>query len=185
MAGSEFDGMWDGFNVLGEFISGLFKSENTLALYFVVLLLMTVVIWSILKVILSKVPIFKGEGDATLNAPGNIIAWCISLLTIISIGWQMREKGGPEYMIEALTGPYGNIVMFAAMIILAYSTYQGMEDQDKWSRILYSFGPALAIYFWFTSYSARGMSPVAFLFAFFLLVIFIIGIFQKVKGDYY
>jgi len=151
MAGEDFGELLEGFDMLGQLVEGITRSEY--AMYFLVLTVISVLFATLLRALLSKVPMFEGEGDKKVNGFGNTIAWCISLLSVMSIGWGMRDKS-TEYVVTTLSGPYGGFMIFLGCITLAYCLYKGMEAYYKWVRIVFAAVPTGFLYLWFLKFSA-------------------------------
>ena len=76
--------MVEGFNSIGNFIYEIIRKPY--AMYFISLFFFTLLIVTIIKTALKRVPLFEGSGDSIVNPQGNIIAWCIGLLSSLSLG---------------------------------------------------------------------------------------------------
>jgi len=137
--------MMEGFETLGQFIHEIFNSPY--ALFFVVMAVITVLFAFIFKLLLSKIPMFEGTGDKKVNSFGNVISWCLSLLAVISIGWQTKEAG-VEGLINAFGGPWGTFIVVALSILAGYATYKNLESASDKVRRWASGLVGGTVFFW-------------------------------------
>lgn len=125
MAVDDYSGLVEGFEMLGEFVRGVIESPD--AMYFIVLLLLLLMMVSIVKRLLGKIPFFEGDGDLPVNTQGNIVAWCLSLLAILALGWSMRNQG-PEAVVRTILGPYGFWATILVTVLAGYAIYANTEQ---------------------------------------------------------
>jgi len=177
MAG-EWTELLEGLDMLGELFEGIANSPY--AMYFIVLIVFTVLFWNILRALLSKVPMFAGDGDQKVNTYGNITAWCISILAILSIGWNMRGQS-VDAVVNALAGPQGVFMVMILGLVLGYSLYKGFEGYKKAVRVAIALFGSGTIYVWLLGYTQRS---TGYLQMYWLLSIiaFIVGIVLHFKG---
>jgi hypothetical protein len=139
--------MVDGFKTLGEFIHKIFESDY--ALYFIVLATLIIMFTYIFKMLLSKMPMFEGTGDQKVNSFGNVISWCLSLLAIISIGWQTKEAG-VKGLINGFAGPWGAFIIIAISMFAGYGVYKNLENSSNRVRRWAATVVGGLIFFWMT-----------------------------------
>jgi hypothetical protein len=149
MADTGYFQLAGGFDSVGKGINLLFKSSY--GVYFIVLLIITLLFKNIITSVIGKVPIFEGSGDQKVNASGNAIAWCISLLAVISIGYGMRNSG-PDRVVTALAGPWGIFMIGALGVFVGYSIFKMCENLSKYSRWAWTIAVPLVICSWLYSY---------------------------------
>jgi hypothetical protein len=154
MADSGVNSLIDGFKTLGDLISGIFKNEH--ALFFVTLAVFLILIYTLIKAVLKKIPFFEG-GDNSVNTQGNVVAWCLALLSVISIGWGMKDKGA-DYMVQAIAGPFGMGLIVGLGIAVFYGTIKTLENTSlkpnaKWGVSLLL---TLLITGWFFGHAVEG-----------------------------
>lgn len=122
---NEFADLAEGLGQFGQMFEAIFKNEY--AVYFIVLFILALMINSLLKKLLSKIPIFEGDGDREVNKSGNVISWCISILCIISLGWSTKNQG-PGSIVNAFAGPWGSFLIIILAFLAGYSTYKSTEN---------------------------------------------------------
>ena len=154
MAG-EWDSLEQGFGSLGELLYQIFRNE--MAMYFVVLVVVFILINSVLRGLLSKIPFFGGTGDRTVNAQGSVVSVCLALLMVIAIGWNTRGSGA-AVVVDALAGPWGFFLIVGLTILAAYSTYKATENSAPWARRAWTFGVGGFIYSYMTFAVSGGFS---------------------------
>jgi hypothetical protein len=133
-----------GFSDIGKFIKEVFESE--FGLYLIVLIVITILFANILRMLLSKIPIFIGEGTNKVNSYGNVTAWCMAILGTVAIGW--KTKGNVDGLIRGLAGPYGIFLVIALATTAGYGVYKGLENFRKIVRIWLGFLVGAIIYAW-------------------------------------
>ncbi|MFT4303301.1 MAG: hypothetical protein ACMXYG_01940 [Candidatus Woesearchaeota archaeon] len=172
----------EGIRILGEFVKGIFQNE--MALFFVLLTILTIMIWNLVRILLSRVPVFKGSEQNTVNSQGNIVAWCISLLSVISIGWGFIKEPGSsvDAFISAITGPWGVLIIFATCAFLAWSIYSGMQNSDNITRLLFSLTIAGGLYFYLMYNMGRTSSAFLILITG-LFILIPLGLYLNIKGN--
>jgi hypothetical protein len=124
----------DSLAYFGKFLELVMKDEN--AMLFLVLLIVALMLATLLRKLLGKIPIFQGEGDAPCNGQGTIIAWCMTLLTVLSIGWNAYQKKiGTTALVSAMVGPYSLYFILLLSAFGTYWVYKACENMaDKWRR---------------------------------------------------
>ena len=137
--------MKEGFEMLGRMVEAIFNSDY--ALYFLVLTIITILFANILRMLLSKIPMFQGGGDQTLNSYGNVTAWCIAFLAVISIGWRTKDVG-VRGIVQGLAGPYGWLMVFVLAMVAGTGVYRGLEGHRKEVRMAFGLGVGMIIYTW-------------------------------------
>lgn len=123
-----------GLETIGQFIRKV--TESKYAMYFITLLVFMILCATLLRTIMSRVPLFKGDGDKAVNSFGNTIAWCISILATLSIGWQMRNKG-VDVIVNALAGPYGVFLIMLLVGATVYGAYSASQGQPQSIRMFW------------------------------------------------
>ncbi|MFT4297775.1 MAG: hypothetical protein ACMXX5_01135 [Candidatus Woesearchaeota archaeon] len=135
----------DGFKILRDFVEQIIQNEH--AMYVIILVVTTILFANILKMLLSKMPMF-GEGGQ-VNKYGNVTAWCIAILGVLSIGWRLR--GNAEDLITGLAGPYGILFIVAMSIYTGYGMYRVLENHAQTTRLLWGVTTGGALFIWWSS----------------------------------
>ena len=150
---SQVGEMVEGFHTIGEFLNKVFKDKY--AMYFLVLLTLWLLLNSLLKALLKKIPMFEGDGDRPVNAQGSVVAGTISLLMVLGIAWQARKEG-PEAIVTAFAGPYGYYAIVLLTMLAGYLVYKNTENlSDKTRTALTAVGASI-VYFYLTGYIYEG-----------------------------
>jgi hypothetical protein len=144
--------MVSGLDMLGRFVSSVFK--NKYALLIITLSVVFVMFANILRMLFSRIPMFRGNGDQEVNKYGNITAWCMSALAVVSIGWQ--TKGKVDVLVQGLSGPYGIFLILALSITLFIGVYRGFEGLNIWARRFCAIAAGGGLYFWMMAYITGG-----------------------------
>jgi hypothetical protein len=124
--------MSDGLAYIGEFLKQIMSDEN--AMLFLVLGIIALMLATLLRKLLGKIPLFEPQGDLPCNGQGTVIAWCMSLLSVLSIGWMAHTKGiGTAALVTAMVGPYSMYFIMLITILGTYWVFKGCENMpDKW-----------------------------------------------------
>lgn len=135
----------EGFDMLGEFLAFLFQSEQSM--YFLVLVIFAVMFKYLLTGLMKKLPMFEGSGDRDLNTSGSVVAWCISLLSVMAIGWQTREMGMGAF-VTAMVGPYGVFMAVVLGLMLGYGIWKNLDGYRAGVRRMWAILGGALVYFW-------------------------------------
>ena len=143
MADTGLGSLGEGLGQFGKLFEEVFKNEY--ASFFIVLIILSILFATILKRLVGKIPIFEGGGDLSVNAQGNVVSWCISLLCVLSIGWMTKDQG-PSAIVGSLVGPWGYLIVIIMTMLLAYSVYNQTDNMQPWARRAWTLGIAIPFY---------------------------------------
>ena len=146
-----FSGTADGFSqlknvldALGGGLAGMFASEQ--AVYAMTLIGIVIISGTIFKEFLKHLPMFRGEGSATTNKAGSIIAWTSAIMGAVFLGW--RTGGDMSLLISLFGGPGGEFIILGIAIGIGYAAYRGFEHWRKRSRLLIAILVSASFYSW-------------------------------------
>jgi hypothetical protein len=122
---------------------------NKHIVYLLVLISVAILFATLLKSVLRKIPGFQGEGTDKVNGYGNITAWCMSSLAVISIGW--KAQGNIDKLIDGLAGPYGLLMIAALSIAAGYGMYNLFETKRKNVRLAVGLFTGGLLFTWWAS----------------------------------
>jgi hypothetical protein len=135
--------MKDGLAYIGKFLELVMNDEN--AMLFVVLTILVLMLATLLRRMLGKLPLFQADGDLPCNSQGTIIAWCMSLLCVISLGWFAHEnEQTTEQLVNTLIGPYSMYFIILLTVLGTYWVYKACENMSDdwrmfWSACMFAF----------------------------------------------
>lgn len=146
-----FSGTVEGFgqlknvlDALGGGLAGMFASEQ--AVYAITLIGIVIISGTIFKEFLKHLPIFRGEGSATTNKAGSIIAWTAAIMGAVFLGW--RTGGNMSLLISLFGGPSGELIIVGIAAGLGYAAFRGFEHWRKRSRVLIGILVSVSFYSW-------------------------------------
>lgn len=172
----EWDALIEAIDSLGQLVADIHKSEY--AMYVLTLSILCFLLVTILKVVLKKIPIFS-EGE-DVNKYGNIVAWCISLLSILGIGWNMWQQQGQTVngIVNSLISPYGSFIIIFFTMAAAYAGYSNAKDFAKWPKIAWTLIPGITVFFFMYGYTS-GNPELASVFLIVCAIVFVFGLIMR------
>ena len=136
------------FGYVGQFLELLFQNEY--AVFAIMVVAMTAMLYNIFVPLLAKIPVFKGgEAGGVANKYGKVVALCLSLLCSLGIFGLLYLNGGVDNVrdiVDNVLGPYSTLagIVIALLIFsLVYFGFKDMSDSDRWKRGMWATGLSL------------------------------------------
>jgi hypothetical protein len=140
---SGFKQLAGGLENLGSGIRAIITKED--AAFFIVMVILSILFATLYKALLKKIPLFEGSGDTPVNSSGNVVAWCLSLLSVFAIGWYTKDQG-TKAVIDGIAGPFGVWVIVLMLGFLGWGVYSNLESFPTRWRFGYTIFTCILVY---------------------------------------